>query len=142
MTRLIITLSILGLLIGGAVWEQDFIKRSYGRLSEDLDALVAVMTVQVEEAKLAGIEIKDAKIDTPENIAHVQAMHDFWIKREKRLAMITRHFDLAQISDALIYMKNFVEFGNAEEAFAGAQRLRYLIDAQLFNLGANLQNVI
>jgi len=39
-------------------------------------------------------------------------------------------------------MKNFVEFGNAEEAFAGAQRLRYLIEAHLFNLGANLQNVI
>ena len=142
MTRLIITLTILALLIGGAVWEQDFIKRSYGRLSDDLDALVAIMNVQVEEARAAGKEIKDAVIDTPENIAHVQAMHDYWIKRERRLAMISRHFDLAQVSDALIYMKNFVIFGNAEEAFAGAKRLRYLIDAHLFNFGANVQNII
>jgi len=142
MTRLIITLALLSLLVGGAIWEQSFINRSYNRLSDDLNALVAVMTMQVEEARLEGKEIKDAKIDTPKNIAKVNAMHDYWVKRERRLAMVTRHADLAQISDALIYMQNFVKFGNAEEAFAGAKRLRYLIDAQLFNLGANVQNVV
>ena len=142
MTRLIITLTLLLMLIGAAVWEQDFIHKSYNKLSTDLDTLVATMTAQVDEAVAAGGEGKTAKIDTPANIAHVQAMHKYWISREKRLVMVARHFDLAQISDALIYVKNFVEFGNAEEAFAGAQRLRYLIDAHLFNLGASVQNVI
>jgi len=142
MTRLIVTLTLLLLLVGAAVLEQSYIGDSYKKLGSDLDALVAVMTTQVEEAKLEGKEIKDAKIDTAQNIAKVDAMYKYWLGREKRLAMVIRHFDLAQISDALIYMKNFVEFGNAEEAFAGAQRLRYLIDAHLFNLGANVQNVI
>jgi hypothetical protein len=142
MVRLIITLALLSLLVGGAIWEQSFINQSYKRLSDDLDVLVAVMNAQVQDARLADREIKDAKIDTPKNIAKVEAMHEYWIKRERRLAMVTRHADLAQVSDALIYMKNFVKFGNAEEAFAGAKRLRYLIDAQLFNLGANVQNVV
>jgi len=142
MVRLFITLALLSLLVGGAVWEQSFIDQSYKRLSNDLDTLVATMTTQVEKAKAAGKEAKDAKIDTPENIAKVKAMHAFWTKREKHLAMVIRHFDLTQISDALIYMKNFIEFGNAEEAFAGAKRLRYLIDSQLHNFGANVQNVI
>ena len=142
MVRLFITLALLSILVGGAIWEQSFIDRSYTKLSNDLDALVVVMTKQVEQAKTAGKEAKDAKIDTKENIARVESMHKYWIKRERRLAMVTRHVDLAQVSDALIYMKNFVKFGNAEEAFAGAKRLRYLIDAQLFNLGANVQNVI
>jgi len=137
-----ITLSLLLLMIGAGLWEQTFLDQSYKRLSNDLDALVAVMTTQIEDAEYAGYEAKDAKIDTPENIKKVNAMHDFWVKRERKLAMITRHFDLAQISDALIYMKNFVEFGNAEEAFAGAKRLRYLIDVHLFNFGTNVQNVI
>jgi len=142
MPRMIITLVLLLLLVGVAIWEQDFIGKSYNKLSTDLEALVATMTAQVEDAIASGGEGKDAVINTPENIAHVQAMHNFWTKREKSLVMVARHFDLAQISDALIYVKNFVEFGNAEEAFAGAQRLRYLIDAHLFNLGASIQNVI
>ena len=142
MVRLFITLALLSLLVGGAIWEQSFIDRSYGRLSNDLNVLVAVMNIQVLEAEATGKEPKDAKIDTPANIAKVEAMYKYWEKREKRLAMVTRHAELAQISDALIYMKNFIKFGNAEEAFAGAKRLRYLIDAQLFNLGANVQNVI
>ena len=142
MGRLVTTLVLLLMLVGAAVWEQDFISKSYKTLSNDLDALVATMTAQVEETVAGGGEGKTAKIDTPENIAHVQKMHTYWNKRERSLVMVARHFDLAQISDALIYVKNFVEFGNAEEAFAGAQRLRYLIDAHLFNLGASVQNVI
>ena len=142
MVRLVITIALLLLLVGGALWEQSFIDKSYTRLSDDLTALVANMTVQVENAKATGKELKDAKIDTPENIAKVEAMYKYWKKQEKRLSMVTRHAELAQISDALIYTKNFVKFGNAEEAFAGAKRLRYLIDAQMFNLGASVQNVV
>lgn len=142
MTRLIVTMTLLLLLVGTAIWECNYIDKSYAKLSNDLDALVAVMNTQVTEAVLSGKEAKDAGIDTPANIAKVRAMHKYWKKRERSLAMITRHFDLAQTSDALIYMKNFVEFGNAEEAFAGAARLQYLIDAHVYNLGANLQNII
>ena len=142
MTRLIVTLSLLLLIFGAATWEHHFIDKSYNRLSKDLDTLVATMTTKVEQAKADGQEPKDAKIDAPENIAKVDEMYKFWKKREKNLLMVARHFDLAQISDALIYMKNFVEFGNAEEAFAGAQRLRYLIDSHLHNFGATVQNVI
>lgn len=142
MMRLIVTLVLLLLLAGAATWEHHYIDKSYGRLAKDLDVLVASINTQVEEAKSAGKEAKDAKIDTPENIAKVNRMYKYWKSREKSLVMITKHFDLAQVSDALIYMKNFVEFSNAEEASAGAQRLRYLIDSHVFNFGANIQNVI
>jgi hypothetical protein len=142
MARLLITLSLLLLLIGGAIWEQSFINHSYKKLGGDLDALVASMTAQVDAAVAQELPAKDAKIDTQENIDKVNAMYKFWHKREKRLSIVTRHFDLAQISDALIYVKNFVEFGVTEEAFAGAQRLRYLIDAHLYNLGASAVNVV
>lgn len=142
MTRLLATITLLLLLIGAAVLENNLINKSYNRLGKDLDKLETTMTAQVEEAKAAGKEPKDAEINTPENIALANKMYKYWKSREKNLVMVTKHFDLAQISDALIYMKNFVEFGNAEEAFAGAQRLRYLIDSHLFNFGANVQNVI
>jgi len=142
MTRLLVTLSLLLLLIGTATWEHLLIDRSYSRLADDLGVLVAVMREQVEEARAAGIDLKDAKIDTPENMAKAEAMYKFWRGRERRLVTVTRHFDLAQISDALIYMKNFIEFGNAEEAFAGARRLQYLIEAHLSNFAPNIQNVI
>lgn len=142
MARLIATIALLLLLVCAAMFEHHVIDNSYNKLDKDLDALVATMTAQVEEAKTAGKEAKDAEINTPENIAKVNSMYKYWKAREERLVMLTKHFDLAQISDALIYMKNFVEFGNAEEAFAGAQRLQYLIDVHLFNFGANIQNVI
>lgn len=142
MTRLIATLVLLLLLVGAAMWENHFIDKSYNRLAKDLDALVVTINAQVDEAKSTGKEAKDAKIDTPENIDKVNKMYKYWKSREKSLVMVTKHFDLAQVSDALIYMKNFVEFSNAEEASAGAQRLRYLIDSHLFNFGANIQNVI
>jgi len=88
MGRLIITLALLLALVGAATWEQDFINKSYKKLSHDLDVLVEVMTGQVEKAIAEGKEPKDAGINTPENIAKVQAMHKYWIKREKRLAMV------------------------------------------------------
>ena len=91
MTRLIITLMLLGLLVGAAVLEHNFIDQSYKRLGNDLDALTATMTAQVDEHKEAGGEAKDAGIDTPENIAKVTAMYDYWKQREKRLEIGRAH---------------------------------------------------
>ena len=132
MARFIITLILLVALVTIAIWEQDFIGSTYGKLEADLEALSSAMMSQTDD------EIKDPKNG---NVAKVNQMYDFWTREEKKLSLAARHFDLAQISDALIYIKNFVEFGNKEEAFAGIQRLRYLIDAQKHNFGTSLPNV-
>jgi len=129
MTRLIITLLLLGTLIGVSIWEEGFASGIYKKLSTDIDTLATTMSVQTD-------------IKTPENIADINKIYTYWTKKEKNLALIARQFDLAQIGDALVYIKNFVEFGNKEEAFAGIQRLRYLIDAQSHYFSTSLRNVI
>lgn len=133
MARFIITLVLLIALVTIALWEQDFIGNTYTKLETDLEALSSAMMTQTDD------EIKDPANG---NIAKVNQMYDYWTKKEKYLSLVARHFDLAQISDALIYVKNFVEFGNKEEAFAGIQRLRYLIDAHKHNFGTSLPNVV
>jgi len=129
MTRLIITLGILAALIGIAFWEESYASGVYGKLEADMETLAAIMEHQDDEGIKSNTEM-------------VNRMYDEWIKSEPTLSIISRHFDLVQVSDALIYVKNFVEFGNKEEAFAGIQRLRYLINAHKEQLSTGWVNII
>ena len=129
MARLIITFVLIAGLFVAATFEQMFISDVYGKLDNDLVSLVAVMEIQTD-------------VDTPANIAKIGAMCNYWTKKEKTLAFFARHTELSFISDALIYIKNFTEFNDKKEAFAGIQRLRYLIDTHSYNVGTSIQNVI
>ena len=129
MARLIVTVLLFGILVSTAVWENNFIGGAYKSLGREIDAFTAV--IQTQE-----------KIDTTQNIAEINRIYNKWLKKERDLSHVIRHFDLVQVSDALIYIKNFVEFDNKEEAFAGIQRLRYLVDAHAYNFSTNVKNVI
>jgi len=129
MGRLIIVFALLLILGGIATTEQLWVRNIYNRLDHDLSVLVA----SVNETE---------KIDTPYNIELSQKMYDQWVRDERRLVMIARHFDLMQVSDALIYIKNFVYFDNKEEASVGMKKLKYLIDTHCFNIATSVRNVI
>jgi hypothetical protein len=119
-----------------AVVEQSFIQGTYKKLGDDLEVFSAAIYAEWEAKG------KDAEINTDENIAKITSMYHYWLGKERHLAMFARHFDLAQVSDALIYIKNFTEHNIPEEACAGIQRLRYLIETHSYNVGTSIQNVI
>ena len=128
MARLIVTLILLATLIGVSIWEENFAANIYKKLDFDINTLSATMNTQTD-------------IKTSENIYKVNSIYDYWVKKEKQLALISRQFDLSQIGDALVYVKNFVEFGNKEEAFAGILRVNYLIKAHSHYFSTSLANV-
>ena len=129
MGRLIIVLSLLGILVGLAVVEQLWVRNVYGRL----DAELAELRQSVKELE---------EINTAFNIELSQRMYDQWVRDERRLVMLARHFDLMQVSDSLIYIKNFVYHDNKEEADVGMRKLKYLIDTHCFNVATSIRNVI
>ena len=129
MTRLIITIVLLVGIITAAVFELMYINRVYNTLETELTAFSQIIYAQ-------------ENIDTESNITKASDMYDYWIKHEHKLAMIARHIDLASISDALIYIKNFVAFNNKEETCVGIEKLRYLLLTRDFNVGISIQNII
>ena len=132
MTRLIIVVFLAAAVITLASIEQVVIGRAYGRLERDVNAMVDRLNMGD----------KEGKVDTPENISQINHMYDYWLQYERRLSMLARHFDLAQVSTNLIYAKNFIEFDNKEEAMVGLLQVRYLIKTHRFNVGTSIQNVI
>jgi len=133
MVRLGIVLFLAAALAGMAFFEQHFIQGTYEKLETKNEALIATLTYQIEN---------EIDIDTEENITKISNMYYWWLKKERQLSMLARHFDLAQVSDAIIYAKNFIAFNNDEETMAGLLRLRYLIKTHSFNIGTSVQNVI
>ena len=129
MGRLIIVFVLLGSLVGLATMEQIWVRNVYRRLESDL----ATLTASMEPLE---------KIDTPYNIELSKNMYHRWVRDERRLVMLARHFDLMQVSDALIYIMNFVYFDNKEEASVGMRKLQYLIDTHQFNVATSVRNVI
>lgn len=130
MTRLIITFVLVASLLTLASLEQHFITTTYNRLGNETHEL----TVAIYAAS--------GPINTPQNIAKVNNLYEYWLKKERRLCMLARHIDLSYISDAIIYVKNFVYFDNKEEACVGLEKLKYLIETHAFNVGTSIQNVI
>jgi len=132
MIRLGIVLALAAGLAGLAILEQSLIQGAYRKLDEDVAELSAVINATPDYATIA----------TDENIAKITEMYEWWLKQERRLSMLARHFDLAQVSDSLIYAKNFIIFDNKEEANVGLLKLHYLIKTHSFNIGTSIQNVI
>ena len=132
MVRLIIVLLLATALFTVAGLEQHFIQSAYGRLEGDTTVLIARLRETPD----------DTPIDTDENKELIDHMFAYWLRYERRLTMLARHFDLSLVSDAIIYAKNFIHFDNKEEAMAGLLRLEYLIKTHSFNMGTSIQNVI
>jgi hypothetical protein len=132
-TRLIIVVLLAAVLVGLAAVEQHFIQGAYGRLEREANELYTMIHASPDP---------EAKIDTPENKAKIDGMYEWWLKTERRLTMLARHFDLAQISTNLIYAKNFIHFDNKEEANVGLLQVIYLVKTHSFNVGTSIQNVI
>jgi len=133
MIRLGIVLFLALALIGMAFFEQWFIQGTYEKLECRNEALIATIQHQIDNT---------IDIDTEENIKKINDMYNWWLRKERQLSMLARHFDLAQVSDSLIYAKNFIAFNNDEEAMVGLLKLRYLIKTHSFNIGTSIQNVI
>ena len=129
MARLILVLVLSAGLICLAIWEQHIIQQSYDRIESDIVTMIA--TIQGQE-----------EIDTDENINKINYMFDYWVKSERRLSMLARHFDLSQVSMNLIYAKNFIQFNNKEEATVGLLQTLYLVQTHSYNVGTSFQNVI
>ena len=132
MTRFIIVLVLATALISLASIEQIFIRNTYSKLKTDTEALYT--TLNVPDAT--------SPIDTQENRNKIDEIYKYWLRKERTLCLVARHIELANISDAIIYARNFIHFDNREEACAGLARLIYLIDAHKYNVGTSIQNVI
>jgi hypothetical protein len=131
MKRLIATLVILCAIISGIIWEQIFLTQTYGELQNKLDALIA-------SVELCG----DDDADTEENKLLIDDLYQFWLQKEGALCYLVRHTETFQVSDSIIYAKNFIEFGNKEEAMVALTKLQYLFSVRHYNIGSSLQNLI
>ena len=133
MAKLIIVILLALALIGAGIAEQLTIQTAYNRVERDVSALMETIKQQEESG---------TSIDTEENINKIEAVYKRWLKCERRLSMLARHFDLAQVSIQLVYAKNFIIFDNPEEALVGLRTAEYLIKTHSFNVGTSIQNVI
>ena len=132
MVRLLIIILLAVSLVGLASFEQLWVRHVYRNLETDLAILRYNFSLVDEEGD----------VDTEENKELSLAMFHYWVRQERRLAMIARHSDLSQVSDSLIYIVNFVHFNNKEEASVGMKKLQYLIDTHQFNIATSVRNVI
>jgi hypothetical protein len=135
MTRVIAIFVLLVALLSFAVLEQVFIGKVYGKmLSETID-LINIVNATPEGPDKKTLFDQYTKI-------RVNELHDYWIKSERKMCIITRHIELSYISDALIYARNFIHYDNKEEACAGLERLKYLIEAYSHVYGLNTLNIL
>ena len=131
--KLGIVIAIIASLITVAALEQHFIQGTYNQLETRVDALIKTIETMDEQ---------NLDINTPENIAEIESIYQWWLEKERSLSMLARHFDLAQVSVQIVYAKNFIIFNNAEEAMVGLRTMSYLIKTHSFNIGTSVQNVI
>ncbi|MDR0975901.1 MAG: DUF4363 family protein [Christensenellaceae bacterium] len=131
MKRLIITILFCAFLTTSIIFEQTFIDKTFDGLKERVE----VLAVSIEECG-------EEAIDTDENKKLGAEILDYWHDREKTLCLLIKHAELFQITDSLLYLKNFIEFDNKEEAFVGIEKVKYLIDTHNYVLGTSLQNII
>jgi len=132
MIRLGIIVTLAVTIITLAVLEQHWIQGSYNELDARVDAIV----------EMIGDLGVDEPVDSDANKAAIDSLYEWWLKRERRLTMLARHFDLSQISINLVYVRNFIHFDNKEEAYVGILNTQYLIKTHAFNVGTSIQNVI
>lgn len=131
MKRWISTICILLLIIAAVIWEQIYVNKTFADLETKVNALIASVEACADDA-----------IDTDKNKAQIAAIEDFWLKHEKVLCYLVKHTETFQISDAIIYAKNFIEFGNKEEVMSALNKLAYLDEVHSYNMGTSLENII
>ena len=131
MKRLFIMCFITALILFGVVWEQIFIKRTYDELEAKLYDLKTAVELSPEEA-----------VDTAENIALVDSLYELWLRKERILCYLVKHTETFQVSDSIIYARNFINFNNKEEAMVGITKLDYLFSVRHYNIGTSWQNII
>jgi hypothetical protein len=131
MKRLLVMCSITVLILFGVVWEQIFIKRTYDELEAKLQELKTAVELSPEDA-----------VDTAENIALVDSLYELWLEKERILCYLVKHTETFQVSDSIIYARNFINFNNKEEAMVGITKLDYLFSVRHYNIGTSWQNII
>ena len=131
MKRWITTLCIVALITTAVIWEQIYVNQTFRHLDNEIKTLIASVEACGDE---------DA--DTAENKAQIAAIESYWLKREKALCYLVKHTETFQISDAIIYAKNFIEFGNKEEVMSALRKLSYLVKVHSYNMGTSLENII
>lgn len=131
MKRLIITVFIMLLITGGVIWEQIFLNETYNELEDKLDALVAEVENSPEDA-----------VDTDTNKRLINELYELWLEKESILCYLVRHTETFQVSDSIIYAKNFINFNNKEEAMVALTKLQYLFSVRHYNIGTSIQNII
>lgn len=131
MKRWIATLCIMLIITIAVVWEQIYVNQTFQHLSEQVDTLI----ISVEACG-------DDSADTAENKAQIAAIEDYWLKHERVLCYLVKHTETFQISDAISYAKNFIEFGNKEEVMSALHKLVYLGKVHSYNMGTSLENII
>lgn len=131
MKRWVATISILLIITAVVIWEQIYVNQTFQELSTQVDGLIA-------SVEACG----DDNVDTDENKTKIAAIEDFWLKHERVLCYLVKHTETFQISDAISYAKNFIEFGNKEEVMSALHKLVYLGKVHSYNMGTSLENII
>lgn len=131
MKRWIATVLIIILITVAVIWEQTYVNQTFNILQTKVDALI----VSVEACG-------DDSVDTEANKTQIADIEDYWLKHEKVLCYLVKHTETFQISDAISYAKNFIEFGNKEEVMSALHKLVYLGKVHSYNMGTSLENII
>ncbi|MBS7401160.1 MAG: DUF4363 family protein [Eubacteriales bacterium] len=131
MKRWVATICVLLLITAAVIWEQTYVNQTFQVLQDKVDALV----VAIEACE-------DDKVDTDANKAQIADIETYWLKHERVLCYLVKHTETFQISDAISYAKNFIEFGNKEEVMSALHKLEYLGKVHSYNMGTSLENII
>lgn len=131
MKRWIATFVIIAIIAAGVIWEQVYVNGTFHELENKLEVLKA-------SVEACG----DDNADTAENKAQIAAIEELWLKRERGLCFLVKHTETFQISDTILYAKNFIEFGNKEETMLALTKLEYLLSVHHYNLGSSIENII
>lgn len=131
MKRWITTICIIILITAAVIWEQTYVNQTFNTLQDKVNALI----VSVEACG-------DDNVDTDENKTQIAEIETYWLKHEKVLCYLVKHTETFQISDAISYAKNFIEFGNKEEVMSALHKLVYLGKVHSYNMGTSLENII
>lgn len=131
MKRWIATILVLLLITAAVIWEQTYVNQTFDTLQNKVNALIT----SVEACP-------DDGADTDENKAQIAEIEAYWLKHERVLCYLVKHTETFQISDAISYAKNFIEFGNKEEVMSALHKLVYLGKVHSYNMGTSLENII
>ena len=131
MKRWIATFVVIALIVAMVIWEQVYVNQTFEHMEAQVTALIS--TVET---------CGDDNADTQANKDQIAAIEKYWLKRERALCYLVKHTETFQISDAIIYAKNFIEFGNKEEVMSALLKLEYLVKVHSYNMGTSLENII